>query len=128
VEPAAATEHLAPAGRERLRPPISAREPVLLDNVEAAPARGETKAAPLLAPAGPSPGTLLPMPSRARRERQPRAEPVLSTAVSPPGPVIEVTIGRVDVRAIASPQAPAPPRPRGMSLDEYLQRRPGAGA
>ncbi|MCI0435101.1 MAG: hypothetical protein L0271_15885 [Gemmatimonadetes bacterium] len=128
AEPAAEIERLAPAARERLRAPISPREPVLLENVETVPARGQTIAVPLLAPAGPSPATLLPLPSRARRERQPRAEPLLSTAVSPPTPVIEVTIGRVDVRAIASPQAPTPPSPRGMSLDEYLQRRPGAGA
>lgn len=41
---------------------------------------------------------------------------------------IEITIGRIDVRAVVAPQAAAPkprPQPRVMSLDEYAAKREG---
>ena len=44
---------------------------------------------------------------------------------------VQVTIGRVEVRAIFTPSAPQPPRPRPvptLSLDEYLKQRDGGGA
>ena len=51
-----------------------------------------------------------------------------ATDPSPIGPIIRVTIGRVDVRAIAPapppPQPPAPPASR-LSLDEYLRQHNG---
>jgi hypothetical protein len=40
-------------------------------------------------------------------------------------PVIHVTIGRVEVRAVQpqpAPQRPAPPRPK-LTLEEYLRQR-----
>jgi hypothetical protein len=45
-------------------------------------------------------------------------------------PVINVTIGRVEVRAVPTPSSPAPRRPeargpRPMTLDEYLKQRGG---
>jgi len=43
-----------------------------------------------------------------------------------PEPVVHVSIGRVEIRAAPdTPSRPAvrAPRPAGMSLDEYLQRR-----
>ena len=46
------------------------------------------------------------------------------------GPKIQVTIGRLEVRAVQSapaPPAPAPPSPR-VSLDEYLRSRNGGAA
>jgi hypothetical protein len=49
-----------------------------------------------------------------------------------PAPVIEITIGRVEVRAVRSPstaQSPSPARaaqPPRLSLDEYLRPRPGS--
>jgi hypothetical protein len=47
-----------------------------------------------------------------------------------PEPVIQVTIGRIEVRA--TPPAVQPPRPRpvaqtGVSLEEYLRRRSRRG-
>ncbi|MGW8252118.1 MAG: hypothetical protein ACWGO1_15870, partial [Anaerolineales bacterium] len=47
-----------------------------------------------------------------------------------PQPVIRVTIGRVEVRAVAAPAPPsprlAPPRPKpALSLQEYLEQRSG---
>lgn len=48
--------------------------------------------------------------------------------ISPPEPIINVTIGRIEVRAITSPQKLAPkPESRTpvMGLDEYLRRRSG---
>lgn len=51
-------------------------------------------------------------------------------AQSTPPPTIEVTIGRIDVRAVAPPAAPPPPprerhEPPKMSLDEYLRAQGG---
>jgi hypothetical protein len=43
-----------------------------------------------------------------------------------PEPVINVTIGRIEVRATPAPQKPSPKpanRPPVMGLDEYLRRR-----
>jgi hypothetical protein len=63
--------------------------------------------------------TVLPAPAR-------RAEPPNESPVS--GPVVVVTIGRIEVKA-AQPAAPAPPptprKPAAVSLEEYLrpQRR-----
>lgn len=47
-------------------------------------------------------------------------------------PIVQVTIGRIEVRAVtpSAPPAPrAPARPQGpaLSLDEYLRRRNGGG-
>jgi hypothetical protein len=52
-------------------------------------------------------------------------EPVVTTE---PAPTINVTIGRIDVRAIVSQSSPAPrfaqpQQPRTSSLDEYLRKR-----
>lgn len=83
---------------------------------------------PLLTANGPPPALLLPVPGARRTpdvaERSRQAEAV------PGPPVIEVTIGRVDVRAVAGPAArpPAESGPGPMSLQEYLRRQAGAGA
>lgn len=46
----------------------------------------------------------------------------------PPAPTIQVTIGRIEVRATTSPktQRKSRPAPSSMSLDDYLQRRGGS--
>jgi hypothetical protein len=44
-------------------------------------------------------------------------------------PVVRITIGRVEVRAVLPPPVPRPrrepPAPKTLSLDEYLDRRHG---
>jgi hypothetical protein len=47
--------------------------------------------------------------------------------VKPVEPVVQVTIGRVEVRAMAPPvrQQKNPKPPSAMSLDDYLKRRGG---
>jgi hypothetical protein len=59
-----------------------------------------------------------------------RREQVVYQAAEPPMPTINVTIGRIEVKA--SPPAAAPPQPRKpqptlMSLDEYMRRRNDGG-
>jgi hypothetical protein len=48
---------------------------------------------------------------------------------APATPSIHVTIGRVEVRAVSTADAPEPPRlrPTVTSLDEYLARHAGGG-
>ncbi len=58
----------------------------------------------------------------------PQAQPEVST----PEPAIQVTIGRVEVRAVTAPPTttrsqPQPARPPAMSLDEYLRRQEQGG-
>jgi len=62
---------------------------------------------------------------------EPAAPPATKEAPAPEAaPTIQVTIGRVEVRA-TPPPAPAPQRPRAkppvMSLDEYLRQRNRGG-
>jgi hypothetical protein len=61
----------------------------------------------------------------------PAAERRASHAAPPSAPTISVTIGRVDVRAIADAPPLAAPRPRvappSLTLDEYLRRRDAGG-
>jgi hypothetical protein len=47
-----------------------------------------------------------------------------------PTPTIQVTIGRIEVRATSPATPPSKPRAASpaMSLDEYLRRRKGGGA
>jgi len=69
-----------------------------------------------------------PQPTQHRTEDYPLAS--LRQLATKAGPTIQVTIGRVEVRAIVPP-APTPPRPveapRGpmLSLEEYLKQRNG---
>ncbi|MBJ6762770.1 hypothetical protein JGU66_18555 [Myxococcaceae bacterium JPH2] len=57
-------------------------------------------------------------------------ERVLEGGEGAPAPVVQVTIGRIEVRAAAPAASPKPPPSRGtpsLSLDEYLRRRNGGG-
>jgi hypothetical protein len=61
---------------------------------------------------------------------EPRVSAVTGPARHAEPPVVHVTIGRIEVRAITPKEAPAPsaPSPRSeptLSLDEYLKRRAG---
>jgi hypothetical protein len=52
--------------------------------------------------------------------------PSAASALPPPAPV-QVTIGRVEIRAVVTPsRAERPALPAGQSLDAYLRRRAGA--
>ncbi|HEX2209176.1 MAG TPA: hypothetical protein VHG93_15960, partial [Longimicrobium sp.] len=53
--------------------------------------------------------------------------PAVAEEAEAPAPVIEVSIGRIEVRATQAPASPAPVRraPSTLSLDDYLQRRGG---
>jgi hypothetical protein len=77
--------------------------------------RPRPEEAPLLGQLRPQVGAAVPVRARAR-------------SAPDPGPTIEVTIGRVEVRA-APPTPPArrrpAPRPRVVPLAEYLARRTG---
>ena len=65
-----------------------------------------------------------------RRDAPRSDQPPPDQPHEPPAPVINVTIGRIEVKAM--PPATAPPRPRQsaaplMSLDEYMRRRKTGG-
>jgi len=64
--------------------------------------------------------TSIDRPSRLIRDRA--ASPA---AASPPEPVIEVSIGRIEVRAVSSsaPQRQQPPRNGAMTIDDYVAKR-----
>lgn len=97
--------HATVAPRQPAQP-----EPVLQPTLSALPAR-----VPRLAPAA-----LQAAQAGAGRRAAPDA---------PPQPVIQVTIGRLEVRAVQASQAPPAARPRQSptSLDDYLAQRNGAG-
>ncbi|WP_141328745.1 hypothetical protein [Myxococcus sp. AB025B] len=66
---------------------------------------------------------------RARGGQAPRAAPP-SVTQAPEAPVINVTIGRIEVRAVApaAPPRSVPARPSASpSLEDYLARRNGGG-
>jgi hypothetical protein len=61
------------------------------------------------------------------RLRPEPAQPIRSD--NQPQPTVQVTIGRIEVRAVQSPQSPTRPRPKTpvLSLDEYLRQRSQGG-
>jgi hypothetical protein len=97
MSPTPAAPSPAPAAPSTVQRPTA----ILLPSLRPAPA-------PLLAPSLPTPDKPAPPPAAAE-------------------PVIQVTIGRVEVRAAAPPASPPPPRPAPapprMTLDEYLRAR-----
>jgi hypothetical protein len=90
--------------------------------------RAELRPAPIPAPAARHVPERIEAASPARRERGERGPSGIEERRSEPlPPVINVTIGRIEVRAPAAPSAPSAPRPEAprpaVSLEEYLQRR-----
>ena len=89
---------------------------------------GNTKASPLTALIPkPSPQPLLPALVKARFD-QPINDGTPPEESASPDTVVNVTIGRIEVRATPAPQARTETRrnaPRLMSLDDYLRRRSG---
>jgi len=63
--------------------------------------------------------------AKAAQSPLPRREPAAALALQPP---VQITIGRVEVRAVHAPaeraRSAAPAAPR-LSLDDYLRRRSG---
>ena len=111
------------------------------DAVDAAEERGQE--APVAAPRRPDPGrrqgAIHPPRAPLVRLETPAASPTplarrsarpgaLAHDGAPEPPVVQVSIGRIEVRAV-TPAGPAPPRPSApapaMSLDEYLRSRRG---
>ncbi len=124
---AAAAPVLEPAGARAAPPPPATLQPAVQDRASPRRPRGpgrEPALPPLLAPRQPlRPVAAVRAPASVDAER--RLAPAQGEEAAP---VIEITIGRVEVRAVtaAAPKAaPAPVRPR-VSLEAYLRRRPGA--
>lgn len=98
---------------------------------EASAPRHEMTGAPLLMPLAPAES---PPPSRQNAPRR-RGEhgQVATTALSPaPSPTIEITIGRVEVRAVHPPAPATRPKPASpptarVSLEDYLRDQQGRG-
>ena len=107
--------------------PLVSSEPTSVRQRAAQSPAAAAAAAPLLTPA------IAPVPRApfASRERASAKTRFASEAESFPAPVIHVTIGRVEVRAILpavqAPQPPARPSPK-LSLDDYLRSRNGGAA
>lgn len=103
------------------------------------PAKLEDGSAPLppvparSLPAGAGPVRRLLVPAAVRRAADTPVDSFRSlrptTPAQTPGPVIKVTIGRIDVRAVTPPRPPAnrqSPRPEpALSLEDYLRARNG---
>lgn len=104
---------------ERFVPPPQIRSP--------ATERGSTRESARATASPPVVGSPLPPRETSRRQREVRA----ARAEVSQRPVVRVTIGRVEVRAVVSgaapPRMPAPPAGPKLSLDEYLSRRNGGG-
>ena len=76
----------------------------------------------------PEPTVLVRRPSAVMPATRHRSERVEPTAVRGEAPVVTVTIGRVEVRAIVPPPAPERPKAdarKALSLEDYLERRHG---
>jgi hypothetical protein len=63
------------------------------------------------------------------RRNEPRPAPANGADAEPPEPVIQVTIGRIEVRAAPAGPAPARPAPTAprMTLEDYIRKRNARG-
>jgi hypothetical protein len=109
------------------------RQPMIAAAAPAAQAAVSQLTPPLIVRAEP-PAGLIARPLPAAVSVQPRVptygEPVEPTSAAPP-PIIQVTIGRIDVRATPAPAAPAQRQratPPVMGLDDYLRQRAKRGS
>jgi hypothetical protein len=110
LEPALRDDAILPAARGA-PPRRAARRGAAPGPTTAAPGRTDENAAPVVRPAA------------RRAAERPALRPEGASREPPP---VRVTIGRIEVRAVASPPPPprpAPQRPEPLSLDEYLEVR-----
>jgi hypothetical protein len=88
--------------------------------------RSENRQEESVSPASPMQRIAIEPPTVSHR---PKREPIHEEeAARSPEPIVNVTIGRVEIRAVPAPRASARQRsqgPKPMSLDEYLKRRGG---
>jgi hypothetical protein len=98
-----------PDERSTVRAPM--RAPTVVEQLTETPALGTPPVAIEVSP---------------RADRPTRREQRIARRLPQPGPAVHVSIGRVEVRAVATPAAPrerTPDGPRGKQLDEYLRER-----
>lgn len=112
--PSAAQPVAGPRQADTLRPP-----PAILQREVSVPLTPAAEAT--VVEARPTPRAERPLESAPAPQRGVRETPA---AVSTAPPQVQITIGRVEIRAAASPPSP-PPRGPAMSLDDYLARRAG---
>jgi hypothetical protein len=107
------------AAAERDAPPLAVSPPTVV--------AGEPPLPIVITPERVEPAHAAPQPNEPARLDSPAAN---STA--PPAPVVQVTIGRIEVRALPAPTAPAPsPAAKfapALSLADYLTRKNRGGA
>lgn len=126
--PTAIEPVIRPGDREAMGPPrgvepAKALHPSTAPSTARRPAAEPHEVPPLLVARGPQP---VPAASPAGGLRE-GAPTISERADGEADPVIEITIGRVEVRAVTAPDPKpkaAPSRPR-VSLEDYLHRRPG---
>ncbi len=123
VEPTSVAARAAAATKTSFRAPARA-QPAVAPRVEVSETPEDT--VPLLAPPFPAPAMVLGPGVVQAPPARPNATEESGEAVT--GPTIEVTIGRVEVRAVTAARPPARQSPKPaerLSLDEYLRQRPG---
>ncbi len=119
---AALRERAAPTPAADTRGPVPARVPGSPPAEPARPGRAELRPAPRAAAP--------PASSLSARRGEP-ATGRMPPAAAPERPSVQVTIGRIEVRAVRAPDSPAEPArlpaEPAVSLDDYLARRRGSG-
>ena len=136
----ARSNHFSDLGSEQVREVVVERhtERILLPTtIKPAAQEPASQSTPIpfpLSPESPSLPTASPTPIPPTQELHPVTLPLPDlaprSAPSQPNQTINVSIGRIEVRATPSPAAPPrkpAPAPRVMSLDEYLQSRSNGG-
>jgi hypothetical protein len=121
--------HMERSGRaQRLEGPLTKRGRPVPAVPRPAPVLEKQRPAVIATPARP-----LPQPQRPATPAAPHRASAVRTTPAPvaasPEPAIHVTIGRIELRAAAPPQAPRPvasrPRPPRLNLGAYLKERGG---
>ena len=123
-------DHASPSDQREIRT-IIVREERIIEPSEHAREPGSQPTLPSAMPPSNQPerGDTKPPPVVVQTRIAPLVEKGLDLSLSRPSPqpqpTVRVTIGRIEVRAVGSPESPAKPRatPPVMNLDDYLRRR-----